>query len=144
MPTLAFADSYFDGENIQTQIDKDMNFLNLEAFRCEYMGSNMGLTNNFITYIDFDKVAAMSLIHNVMPRVNVPELLPKIKRIWDIYDDNRLNEAEFCPYWRDNTVKTEADVIASAYICDGAKVVFFTNYNADKSETVIYFGEGYT
>lgn len=144
MPTLAFADSYFDGENIQGQIDSDINFLNLAAFRCEYMGNNMGLTNNFITYIDFDKVAAISLIHNVLPRVNRLELLPKIKKIWDIYDENRLNEAQFCPYWLDNTLKTETDIIASTYLSDSAKVVFFTNYNKDKNETLIYFGEGYS
>ena len=144
MPTLAFADSYFDGENIQGSIDSDINFLNLAAFRCEYMGNNMGLTNNFITYIDFDKVAAISLIHNVLPRVNRLELLPKIKKIWDIYDENRLNESEFCPYWKDNKIKTESDIIASTFLSECGKVVFFTSYNKEKTETSICFGEEYT
>ena len=143
MPTLAFADSYFDGENIQTSIGKDINFLNLAAFRCEYMGLNMGMTNNFITYISFDKVAAISLIHNVMPRINRLALIPEIKKIWDIYDENRLNDAKFCPYWEDSTVKADKDIVASSYLCDNSKVVVFTNYSKDKSEADFDFGEGY-
>ena len=55
-----------------------------------------------------------------------------------------MNEAEFCPYWKDNTLKTEPDIIASTYLSNDGKVVFFTNYNKEKNETEIYFGEEYT
>lgn len=144
MPTLAFADSYFDGENIQGAMKEDINFLNLEAFRCEYMGLNMGLTNNFITYIPFENVAAISLIHNVMPRVNHLDILPKIKKIWDIYDENSLNDAKFCPYWEDNTILSEDCITASTYICGGDKVIVFTNYDKDKTSANFDFCGGYT
>ena len=134
MPTLSFADSYFDGENIQGAMVKDINFLSLDAFRCEYMGLNMGITNNFLTYIDFDKVAAVSLIHNVMPRVNRIGELDKIKKIWDIYDKYNLSSAKWMPYFDGNGIKCEEDVIASVYDCGDCKVVVALGYDRDEKD----------
>ncbi|MDY3845759.1 MAG: DUF6067 family protein [Eubacteriales bacterium] len=139
MPTLSFADSYFDGENIQGAMVNDINFLSLDAFRCEYMGLNMGLTNNFLTYIDFDKVAAVSLIHNVMPRVNRINELPKIKKIWDIYDKYNLNSAKWLSYFDGNGIKCEDTVVASVYDCKEYKVVVATGYDKNGKDSFFDF-----
>ena len=53
MPTLAFCDSYFDGENIQSNIREGMeDFLSMETFRCEFMGRNLGIIPHLIAYVD--------------------------------------------------------------------------------------------
>ena len=109
MPTLAFCDTYFDGENIQTGLSKDFDrFLTLDAFRCEYMGTNFGIVPNFIAYLNppdytIIKVLSISLIHNVIARPRDLDTLKVVSKIWDAYDRFGIKDASEKPYWMGNS-----------------------------------------
>ena len=123
-PTLSFCDTYYDGENIQGALIESvrsgrglLDFLNLPAFRTEYMGKNLGLIDQFISYSNpelgwtIEKLAALTLIHDVMPRPRQKgELsdesltvdLDYMSKIWRVWDEFEAVEAEWLPYWKDN------------------------------------------
>lgn len=128
MPTLAFADSYFDGENIQPMLREDMANLKLDSFRTEFMGENMGISCNFISYTNsgfsIRLIAGISLLHNVYPRANVYDDLAFSKKIWDIYDEFGVADATWHPYWEQNEITAQ----------DKVHISYYTN---DKNETLL-------
>lgn len=125
MPTLAFCDSYYDGENIQGMLSKkDMSFLDLDAFRAEYMGYNFGIPANFIAYTKEDRpmstLYALSLLHNVHCRPGGLHLgflqdIDYNSKIWKIFDKYALNSAPWHPYWNNELVSAEGDAHVSVY-----------------------------
>lgn len=125
MPTLAFCDSYYDGENIQGMLSKkDMSFLDLDAFRAEYMGYNFGIPANFIAYTEEDRpmstLYALSLLHNVHCRPGGLHLgflqdIDYNSKIWKIFDKYALNSAPWHPYWNNELVSAEGDAHVSVY-----------------------------
>ncbi len=144
MPTLAFCDSIYDGENIQDQLHKDnLDFLDLAAFRTEYMGYNLGLAANFIAYTETDRPMAalegLSLLHNVHCRPCFFTDLPYMSQIWDIFDVYHLNDAEWVPYWRNDVVTADGPrVTVSAYkAADGSVTAVVMNACADCTETTL-------
>lgn len=51
-PTLGYADFFYNGESIQKKLAEDfLGFLNLAAFRTEYMGKNIGLHPQMLVYV---------------------------------------------------------------------------------------------
>lgn len=108
MPTMAFCDTYFDGENIQGEFSKGLDkFLNMEAFRCEYMGTNFGIVPNFIAYLNppeynIRNVLSISLIHDVMVRPLTEETLKEVSKVWKAYDSMGIEDAEKKMYWQNN------------------------------------------
>ena len=126
MPTLSFCDSYYDGENIQGMLKKDdMDFLNMDAFRAEYMGSNFGIPANFIAYTNENRpiqtLSALTLLHNVHCRpcgIHSQALkdIGYTSKIWKIFDEYSLNSAKWHPYWNNNLVTAEGEkAYASVY-----------------------------
>ena len=109
MPTMAFCDTYFDGENIQGVFSKNLDkFLNMEAFRCEYMGRNFGIVANFIAYLNppqynIRNVLSISLIHDVMVRPLTEETLKEVSKVWKAYDFLGMEDAEKKMYWQKNS-----------------------------------------
>lgn len=142
MPTLSFADSYYDGENIQEAM-KNPDFLNPAAFRCEYMGLNMGIPDNFICYGDFARVAGLSLLHNVFPRPCRFHMLAPAAELWRIYEENDLDHCRWRPYFEENGITAPDRVYASAY--DGAdyRVVVVTAFRVGVEHAEIDFGGAY-
>ncbi len=112
MPTLAFCDTYFDGENIQGVLSKELDkFLKLDAFRCEYTGKNFGIVPNFIAYLQpphytIRNVLSISLIHNVLARPRDIETLEVVGKVWDAYDRFGMADAEEKPYWEGSSSVT--------------------------------------
>lgn len=111
MPILAYADSCFDGENLQEILAKNPEFLNTDAFRCEYSGYALGLPMTFIAYtskdLPIEKLAAITLVHNVHPVVRTLEDLAYVSRIWRVFDEREMDDAAFVPYWRETLSRTE-------------------------------------
>lgn len=108
MMTLAFADSYFDGENIQGMVAENIGSLKLDSFRCEFMGLNMGIPCNFISYVNekftMRSIAGITLLHNVFPRGRTLEDLKFMSDIWKIYDDFGVENATWHPYWEQTDI----------------------------------------
>lgn len=109
MPTLAFCDSYLDGENIQSKFMNGINdFLSLETFRAEYMGQNLGIIPNFLVYTQppdytIQKVAGLTLLHNVHPRaMHSMDNLRYASRVWNLYLDFGTKDSKWYPYWKEN------------------------------------------
>ena len=129
-PTLSFCDSYYDGENIQGALIRCVtegrsltSFLNLPAFRAEYMGKNLGLIDQFIAYTNpsigwtIEKLASLTLIHDVIPRPrktgeamtreSLETDLRFISRVWRAFDEYGATAAAWLPYWQNGLCETE-------------------------------------
>ncbi len=115
MPTLGFCDTYFDGENIQGLFSQNLDkFLNMEAFRCEYMGVNFGIVPNFIAYLrppayNIRNVLSISLIHDTMTRPLTEETLLEVSKIWRAYDALGMEGAARHMYWTGGASVTSAN-----------------------------------
>ena len=127
MPILSFVDSYYDGENIQEAIRKDLRFLNFDAFVGEFMGENFGLICNLIAYtsekMPMESLAGISLVHNVFPRAVKNHDLMYMSRVWKIFDEYNLDNAKFIPYYENIDITiAEKDAFISLYESDNEKI----------------------
>jgi enoyl-CoA hydratase/carnithine racemase len=125
IPTLAFCDSYWDGEQFEgyTAGQKDPRaLLPLDSFRAEFMGRQFGLRPEFLVYegrpFTPDEALAVTLLHDVMVRPSgLGEKLEKVAAVWKAHDEFGVERAEFLPYWRNQDVLqvTPEAVCVSAY-----------------------------
>ena len=126
-PLLAYADSCFDGENVQDALAKNPEHLPTDAFRCEYSGYAFGLPMTFISYtndkLTIQMLAAITLVHNVHPVPRELTDLDFVSSVWKIYDERKLDSAEFVPYWRER-------------ICD-VPGVYASSYRDGKQTTIV-------
>lgn len=106
-PTLAFADSYWDGEQFgQGELSKNvLQQLPLETFRAEFMGRNFGVPAEFLVYErppqwTFDTALAFTMLHDVRVRPgSVGAPLEKMSAIWEVMTRFGVSEADWHPYW---------------------------------------------
>ena len=150
-PTLSFADSFFNGESIQEKLKQDfLNFMNLPAYRTEYMGKNIGVFPQLLAYVDermsIEKAASLSLIHDVLPRPWGEGLAEKLSPIWKKLDDFDTSDSTWHPYWLDGPVKClTPDAYCSAYEKDGRLLCVISAFNDDIHEVVLdIMGEKHT
>lgn len=125
IPTLAFCDSYWDGEqfNGYLQGQKDPRaLLPLDGFRAEFMGRQFGLRSEFLVNeghpFTSDEALSVTLLHNVLVRATgFGEKLDKLSAIWKAQDEFGVAKSEFLPYWSNqNLVQAKPDnVYVSAY-----------------------------
>ena len=157
-PTLAYCDSYYDGENIQGALIRSItegrgltSFLSLPAFRTEYMGKNLGLIDQFIAYTNpeigwtIEKLCALTLIHDVIPRPRqsgAPTVesmavdLDYIEQIWRAFDEYGVEDAAWLPYWEQNDVAACETKDAYLSLYRGARVLGVLSNLATQSQTV--------
>ncbi|MBE7042541.1 MAG: hypothetical protein E7399_03495 [Ruminococcaceae bacterium] len=124
MPTLAFCDSYYDGENIQGLLRNNPEAMTTDSFRAEFYGKNLGIPCNMIAYsadgYPMSFPAGFSLIHNVFPRPSQPWDLPYMAEIWRIFDEYRLNEATFKAYFEQTKITADKAIVS---LYEGEKTV---------------------
>ena len=135
-PTLAFADSYFDGEHIQSQLSKDVEYLNLDAFRTEYTGLTMGLPLTFISYTSdhfpVSGLCALSLAHNVFPGIRRIEEIEYLGTLYKVFDENNLTNENWKPYWeKQNCSCDNKKVIISSYDTEDGEVILVSNFSEE-------------
>ena len=148
MATLAFADSYFDGENIQGLVKEDIGNLKTDTFRTEFMGLNMGIPCHFISYTDGNYsmrlISGITLIHNVFPRANRIEDIEYISKLWKIYNDFETDKAEWHPYWeKQDIVVKNNDTYLSYYKKDSSLLLIITSHNKSTNEIEIKLDSHY-
>lgn len=139
-PLLSFVDSCFDGEHVQQSLADNLASVSTESFRCEYSGYAFGLPMSFIAYtsekLTISTLAAMTLVHNVHPVPRELSDLDYVARIWKIYEDLRLDNRTFGPYWS-NGLKMPKGVYASAYR-DGGRVTYaVSNLTLEKKSVIL-------
>ena len=143
MATLGYADSYFDGENIQGMLSKDISKLKLDTFRAEFVGENMGIPCNFISYTKdgytIRNIAGITLIHNIYPRANVVGDLPFMSKIWEIYDEYDISSAKWVSYYDENNVFTNNDekIYVSYYERENDYLLIINSINEDAKEITL-------
>ena len=142
IPTLAFATSYWDGEQFGWSTGDTLDILPLEEFRAEFMGKNWGLPAEFLTYIPYawtvDEALAFTLLHDVCIRpVNVGPMLKKISEIWKIEDEFDINNAKWCPYWENQDLikVSPKDIKVSFYIHNKKKGILLIVSNLGRETT---------
>lgn len=126
IPTLAWATSYWDGEQFGG-IERGpyaLDVLPLDAFRCEFMGHNWGVPAEFLCYnrpYTMHEAMAFTLLHDVLVRNNLGEE----SKLWKLMDDFGRKEAEWLPYWSNGDyVRTSTeDLKVSLYNRPGKGVV---------------------
>ncbi len=116
IPTLAFATSYWDGEQLQglkrpEHFEQLMEILPLDAFRAEFMGKNWGVPAELLHYASgpFKRSEAMAvaLLHDVPVRPGNMNDLEELAKIWKLWEEFGRHEAEWIPYWaQDTRIKT--------------------------------------
>ena len=138
-PLLAFADSCFDGENVQGALAKNPEYLPTDAFRCEYSGYAFGLPMTFIAYtnekLTIQMLSAITLVHNVHPVPRELTDLDFVSRVWKIYEEREMDSAEFVPYWRKNICDTKG-IWCSVYRGSKTTAVVSNLTNAKKRATL--------
>jgi hypothetical protein len=105
IPTLAFATSYWDGEQLQglKRSASALDVLPLDAFCAEFMGHNWGVPAELLWYGNgpFRRGEAMSmgLLHDVPVRPGSMHDVEVAGRLWKTFDAFGRHEAAWLPYW---------------------------------------------
>ena len=107
IPTLAFADSYWDGEQFEMLKYGDrppLEVLPLDKFRAEFMGKQWGLAAEFLVYekrpFTTRQALAFTMLHDVLVRPSDRgEILRLISSIWKARADFGTEQARWFPYW---------------------------------------------
>jgi len=144
-PALAFADSFYNGESIQMKLQEDfIGFLNLPAFRAEYMGKNIGLPPQMLAIVNekmpISKSVSLSLIHDVLPRPWELDSTLYISKFWNAMHNFKTGEAIWHPYWKnEDIVQTPENVYCSVYEKDGKYLAAVSSFNETTDDVVLHF-----
>jgi len=146
--TVGYADYFFNGESIQNSLHKGfLEFLDLPAFRTEFMGHNIGVPSQMLFYeregsnVGIEKFTSLSLIHDVLPHTSRPEHLDYISCFWNELTAFDAGRAKWMPYWfEDRPVKVETEkAYCSLYEKDGKYLLALTSFNEDVNEVEVTF-----
>ena len=143
LPTLAFCDSYWNGEQFETLKTSDKFELPLHAFRTEFMGYAHGLDAEFLCYegrpFTLNEAIAMAWVHGVEVRP-YPTTLPQISPIWRAMDRFGTSSARWLPYWSGSGVSaTDDSVQVSAYAQPGKALLFVSHLKRTVLSTAFQF-----
>lgn len=149
MATLAFADSYIDGENIQCMLQENIENMRLDSFRAEYTGLNIGLPATFISYTgkntDIAKVTGVGLLHNVYPRASITNDIDFLAKVWKVFDEFDIGNAKWIPYWENNAVTVDCEkAYISYYKKDNELLIVLVCYNKDCDKVKIQLDKKYS
>ena len=131
LPTLAFCDSFWNGEQFENLKTSDKFELPLHAFRTEFMGYAHGLDAEFLCYenrpFTLNEAIALAWVHGVEVRP-YPSTLSQINPIWRAMDSFGATSARWQPYWSGSGAKADSDAVkASAYTRPGKALLFVSH-----------------
>ncbi len=111
IPTIAFATSYWDGEQLGgiPRGQWSLDLLPLDAFRCEFMGHPWGVPAELLCYgqpYTYAEAMSFSLLHDVLVRGQLGGNLEMESKLWHAMDAFGRKEATWLPYWKNQEVVT--------------------------------------
>lgn len=119
--TLPYIHQTWRGENLQFVLMKGITEdVNLDYFRAEYIGRNMGVPVEFIAYENrplwkFEDALSLALLHGILPRPNdIGHPLELMSGVWKIFDAFPIAQSEWKPYWN-NGVSTDHEKVRVSY-----------------------------
>jgi len=130
--------------------------IDLDYFRTEYTGRNMGVPVEFIAYANppiwtFDDALALALIHGILPRPNdIGHPLELMSGVWKIFDAFPIDKSTWNPYWENDAATDNEKVKVSYYrytTLTGAPMLlaFVVNLSGQPAENVtVRFSESVT
>jgi len=149
-PTLAFADAYWDGEQLTSgsHANEPLKALSLETFRAEFMGRNYGVPCEFLAYErppqwTIDQALAVSLLNDVLVRPCGLAKLETVSPIWDAMTRFDVDSAAWHPYWerpavatvRPDSVKVSIYAHAASFWKKGRALAVVSNLSPDTPAT---------
>ncbi|MGC9319557.1 MAG: glycoside hydrolase domain-containing protein, partial [Armatimonadota bacterium] len=136
IPTLAFVDTYWDGE--QLDVHEHGFRLPLDAFRAEFMGHNWGVPAEFLCYqnrpFTVEEALALALLHDVPVRPYArSEILEMMANVWDAWEAIEINAAEWFPYWQEDSpvAADDPDLLISTHVGPGGALIVATNASGE-------------
>ncbi|MEO6908195.1 MAG: glycoside hydrolase domain-containing protein, partial [Abditibacteriaceae bacterium] len=129
-PTLAYSHTYWDGEHISGLKPDENDEFPFATFQAEFMGRPFGIQAEFLS--DQPGALAYALIHNVLVRPNIGELLDSVAPIWKAFTEFGTPEATWLPYWKNAAFVPEdaPHVRVSAYLREGKVLLVVANLSA--------------
>lgn len=136
------------GENLQFKLNKGTTEdVDLDYFRAEYIGRNMGVPVEFIAYENrpvwtFEQALSCSILHGILPRPNdIEHPLDLMSGVWKIFDGFPIEKSEWMPYWKNKVTASHEKVKVSYYrykALDGSNqlLAFAVNISATPVEAV--------
>jgi hypothetical protein len=139
LPTLAFCDSYWNGEQFESYPTSFS--LPLPVFRTEFMGYAHGLDAEFLCYekrpFTFPEAIALAWVHGVEVRP-YPETVQQVSPIWRAMDNIRVASAKWLPYWAGSGAScTNATVKVSAWTGKHVALLVASHLERNKLSTDI-------
>lgn len=149
-PTLAFVDSYWDGEQFAggELSGNPLRNLPLGAFRAEFMGRNFGVPCEFLCYArppqwTYDHALAVSMLHDVRVRPCGLEALETMAPVWNAMTQFGVEQSTWHPYWEANlAAHAEPDSVKTSFYARPAKdgqpgrlLMVISNLSADQPVT---------
>jgi len=118
---MPYVHQFWNGEALQEEVNHGVvSDINLDYFRADYMGRNMGVPTEMLVYANppkwtFEQGIALSVIHGMLPRPNdINHPLDLMGVVWKIFDKFPIGASEFKPYWN-NKVKVSNKKIKVTY-----------------------------
>ena len=141
LPTLAFCDSFWNGEQFESLKASDKFELPLHAFRTEFMGYAHGLDAEFLCYenrpFTLTEAIALAWVHGVEVRP-FPGTLAQISPIWRAMDNFGTSSARWLPYWSGSGVAAADDSVkVSAYAHPGTVLLFISHLKRTPLNTTL-------
>jgi hypothetical protein len=117
---LAFATSYWAGEQLRPRSGDLFAEVTLDRFRTEMMGRNWGVPAEFLHYttqVEYPRAFCIALLHDVPVRPHSPREVAVLCSVRRMLDDFGRREAEWLPYWRnaDSVAVSPRTCYASLY-----------------------------
>ncbi len=119
--TLPYIHQSWCGENLQFSMMKgSTEDVDLEYFRTEYTGRNMGVPVELIVYENrplwkFESALSCALLHGILPRPNdIGHPLKLMSTVWKIIGAFPISQSEWLPYWS-NQAKADHQKVRISY-----------------------------
>jgi hypothetical protein len=147
LPTLAFCDSAWNGEQFEGRTAGENFNVPLHAFRTEFMGYAHGIDTEFLCYerrpFTFDEAIALAWVHGVEVRP-YPKTLAKVTPIWRAMDRFGTSKAAWRPYWSKEPVATadREDVKVSAWVRDGRALLVVSHLKREPATVHVRLDRG--
>ena len=119
---LPYIDQVWCGETLQSELMQGKTeCLDLDFFRTEYIGKNMGVPTEFLAYErrplwNFEDALSCALLHGILPRPNDIEYpLELMSKVWRIFEGFPISNSQWMPYWENNVSTSDNRVKVSYY-----------------------------
>ncbi len=138
LPTLAFCDSLWNGEQFESHTSAEKFTVPLHFFRTEFMGYAHGMDMEFLCYenrpFTFDEAISLAWVHGIEVRP-YPGNVSHVTPIWRALDRFDITKAKWLPYWNDSGARADLENVKISAWTHTGKALLFASHLERKSVT---------